>query len=764
MKKTCSLHAAFIRTPRFNPWTGDVDPEDSAFPHRDCTARAHGACYGPMAFRPLPDPEGLLMGDANNYLKIGFSFTPQLLAWLQSWRPETYRRILAADRDSAASLGRGNALAQPYVHVPLPRLSPQDRRTLLRWGWDDFTARFNRPPEGLWLPRLAADEDTLEDAVAAGFRFTFLPAASADRVRPVGHVAAAWQPVATASLDTTRPYRWLSRRHPGRELAIFFPHPELGAALACGDALHDGETLAHKFRAQQRSDTSTQLVHAAGEGEVYGLIHRPGPAVLSRALLLLEAYGLPPTNPAAFLDRFPPPQEVALKVLPQPPEPPWRSPLRAALHWLAGELDGAYIREAGALLHSPELARDEYMQRWGEATAQNCDRFLARRTRRHLSPAQSRQALLGLEMQRHRLLMLAEYDHDSADPLDPEPLQALRHAYRAVEIAAGAGWNGSEELRQRLAAIPSQRGRRTRKTSHPGTDVRDIWTRQIAPQAVDPERAAAHFAILEHLGVGCAGQASSRFSRSAASGQRHTRPLSGGRDATLSWLDLTVRDGDCCLDHEFSACVHQLDRLDLACWVLPRQAEPPALADALASDPEEGTRAELCRLFGPRFGTLDVLWNHERLQVMRWLMPDPAGTQARRDFLKAWMAAAAPALNRGEPAASDALLPLLDRCAEHGLRPDLLPWADLARDSARAALERFLSGASRPDLDRALQWMAAAQRTGLSLDMFELRCLTLLWQERLAAAAADPALRSAARVLAERLGLSSALIKETAAS
>ena len=84
MTKSVCLHAAFLRTPRDNPWTGGLDPEDSAYPYGDWTSRAHAESYGPFAFDPVLDPDGRTRGGANLYATLSFSFPPLLLAWLET--------------------------------------------------------------------------------------------------------------------------------------------------------------------------------------------------------------------------------------------------------------------------------------------------------------------------------------------------------------------------------------------------------------------------------------------------------------------------------------------------------------------------------------------------------------------------------------------------------------------------------------------------------------------------------------------------------
>src|SRR5207247_10539161 len=123
----------------------------------------------------------------NNFEKISFNAGPTLLAWLHRHRPDVYTKIIAADRASVTARGgHGNAIAQVYNHMIMPLAIRRDKVTQLRWGVEDFRARFGREPEGCWLPETAVDNETLEVLAEAGLRFTILAPHQAWRVRPVG--------------------------------------------------------------------------------------------------------------------------------------------------------------------------------------------------------------------------------------------------------------------------------------------------------------------------------------------------------------------------------------------------------------------------------------------------------------------------------------------------------------------------------------------------------------------------------------------------
>src|SRR5262245_54469903 len=153
--KALIFHGHFYQPPRENPWTGEVEQEVSAAPFHDWNERIHAECYGPNAAARVGDHI------VNNYAKISFNFGPTLLSWMEKHHPETYHRIVAADKDSLAARARhGNAIAQAYGHAILPLCNERDRLTQVVWGLADFRHRFEREPESMWLPETACNDAT----------------------------------------------------------------------------------------------------------------------------------------------------------------------------------------------------------------------------------------------------------------------------------------------------------------------------------------------------------------------------------------------------------------------------------------------------------------------------------------------------------------------------------------------------------------------------------------------------------------------------
>src|SRR5215510_6645599 len=114
------IHGHFYQPPRENPWTGAIEEQPSAAPFHDWNERIHAECYQPNSAVPMVD-NGDEQRAINNYAHISFNFGPTLLSWIEHHHPETYGRIIAADRESISNhQGHGNAIAQGYGHAILP--------------------------------------------------------------------------------------------------------------------------------------------------------------------------------------------------------------------------------------------------------------------------------------------------------------------------------------------------------------------------------------------------------------------------------------------------------------------------------------------------------------------------------------------------------------------------------------------------------------------------------------------------------------------
>ena len=206
MDRYLCIHAHFYQPPRENPWLEAIELQDSAAPYHDWNERVANECYVPNGAARILDGQGRIAKIVNNYARISFNFGPTLLSWLEQHAPRTYERILEADQQSREVFsGHGSALAQAYNHLILPLANARDKRTQILWGNRDFQHRFGRDPEGLWLPELAVDVDTLEVLSSLGIKFTILAPHQAGRIRHQPWVE--WIHLEGAGIDPTRAYQ-----------------------------------------------------------------------------------------------------------------------------------------------------------------------------------------------------------------------------------------------------------------------------------------------------------------------------------------------------------------------------------------------------------------------------------------------------------------------------------------------------------------------------------------------------------------------------
>ncbi len=175
-----SLH---VKTPALRT----VETQDSAAPYHDWNERVTAECYAPNGAARIVNSENRIIRILNNYGRISFNFGPTLLSWLETNAGRVHRAILEADVSSQKRFGgHGSAMAQVYNHIILPLASTRDSITQIRWGIADFEQRFQRRPEGMWLPETAVDSESLELLAAEGIRFVVLAPHQCARIRSLG--------------------------------------------------------------------------------------------------------------------------------------------------------------------------------------------------------------------------------------------------------------------------------------------------------------------------------------------------------------------------------------------------------------------------------------------------------------------------------------------------------------------------------------------------------------------------------------------------
>jgi alpha-amylase/alpha-mannosidase (GH57 family) len=347
---TLCIHGHFYQPPRENPFTGIIPIEPGAEPFKNFNEKIYAECYKPNA-------------ELGNFELISFNFDPMLAAWLKAHFPSTHSRIVTSDQYHQRIFGVGNSLTQAYNHTILPLATHRDKITQISWGIADFCHRFGHSPEGMWLPEMAVDIDTLVAMESRGLRYTIL---CPHQVRyPNGD----W-------VDTKYPY--FIRLPSGRQFTIFLRDEELSNRLAFDpglteDASHFARWCRNTIQAEQG------IFILATDGETFGH-HQQHRQHFLQSLLRSEAskVGLQVGTPAGYLRHHLPTREVMLientawscahgvarwstGCSCTPGNQEWKSRLRTAFDRLSSGIDALYQSECLKWIPKPWELRSSYI-------------------------------------------------------------------------------------------------------------------------------------------------------------------------------------------------------------------------------------------------------------------------------------------------------------------------------------------------------------------------------------------------------------------
>ena len=455
VKGVC-IHGHFYQPPRENPWTGEVDEQESASPYHDWNGRVDAECYAPNAAVDIRDGNGRIVDIANNYSKISFNFGASLLSWMKDKDPKTYAAILEADRLSQKRFsGHGSAIAQVYNHIIMPLANRNDKRTQIIWGIKDFESRFQRKPEGMWLAETAVDLESLDLMAEQAIKFTILAPRQAKGIRPIGQET--WQDVSGEKVDPRVPYR--CNLPSGRHIDIFFYDGPISQGIAFEGILNNGEQFAQRLADDfSASKSGAQIINVAIDGETFGHHHKFGDLALAYCLRHIESNHLAElTVYAEFLQKFPPTQEVEILENSswscihgierwrsdcgcstggqQGWNQKWRAPLRQSLDWLREQTGPLYETQMAEFTNDPWGARDRYIEVILDRSQENRERFLQNVTGRLLNETEKIKILKLLEMQTNAMLMYTSCGWYFYDVSGLETVQILKYAARAIQLA-----------------------------------------------------------------------------------------------------------------------------------------------------------------------------------------------------------------------------------------------------------------------------------------------------------------------------------------
>ena len=504
MKYLC-IHGHFYQPPRENAWLEAIEQQDSASPFHDWNERICAQCYSPNALARLLDGQQNLIALTNNYSRISFNFGPTLLSWMEKKEPEVYQAILEADKLSQARFGgHGSAIAQAYNHLILPLANARDKETQIKWGIVDFTKRFGRAPEALWLAETACDTPTLCALADAGMKYVILAPGQCARVRKIG--SEKWQEVG-AAVDPKRAYR--CNLPDGKSIVLFFYDGPISQGIAFADTLSSGEKFASRLLSTYHEGDEAQLMHIATDGETYG--HHQKFADMALAYCLKKVEETPDvelTVYGEFLEKHPPVYEAQIVENSSWScchgverwradcgcnsgragwNQKWRGPLRAALDFVRDELIKTFDTLGREYFKDPWAARNDYIDLMMDRglDAQHCF-FLKHATEKAWNDRSG--ALMLLEMQKNALFMYTSCGWFFDEISGIETVQIMQYAARALELNKLLTGNDLEpSFVEKLALAPSNI-KELKNGAH-------VYERYVKPQAMPVEKIAVQHIV-----------------------------------------------------------------------------------------------------------------------------------------------------------------------------------------------------------------------------------------------------------------------------
>jgi alpha-amylase/alpha-mannosidase (GH57 family) len=616
-KKYVCIHAHFYQPPRENPWTEEIEREDSAAPYHDWNQRINLECYRANTAARLVDNQNRILDLMNNYRYLSFNFGPTLTHWLERHDPWVYQTILEADRQSMeAHGGHGNAIAQVYNHIIMPLANQRDKLTQIRWGIRDFEHRFGRHPEGMWLAETAVDGATLLLLAEAGIKFTILSPHQAARWR-FREGDTQWRDAAGGTIPSGRAYRYSCGG--GKYIDIFFYDSALAHGVAFGRLLeHSSKLLEQIDRTwSSRAPLSGEpwLVNVATDGESYGHHFKFGDMALAAALEELKRDASTEiVNYGWFLSQFPVVADV--EILERTAwscshgvgrwssdcgchlggEPgwtqKWRAPLRKALEYVRDSLAGHFETQMANLCADPWGARDEYIDLILDIK-NHLAPFLEKYLRGGSRSSDVSRFLELLEMQRLSLLMFISCGWFFDEISQLESVLILKYAAMAIQLAEKTGSPPLyPEFLKLLELAPSN-------LPEYGNGA-NVFIREVGPKEFNGAKAAANYAIQS-----IARFEQREFQMNAYSIMPQKEEDLGASPVRCLYGLVSVKDNRTLDTESFLYAVAHFGGLDFRCSVKPylNEGEYKSILAALQDAIEEQKTIKIVRVLDERFGT-----------------------------------------------------------------------------------------------------------------------------------------------------------------
>ncbi len=453
------LHGHFYQPPREDPWVGQIDRQESAYPNHDWNDRINEVCYAANSDARFLDKFGHIENITNNYSYLSFNFDPQLLAWLEKHDLSTYQKIINADVVSRLDNdGHGNGIAQVYNHLILPLASKRDKISQIKWGLSDFKKRFGRDSEGIWLPEMAINNDTIDILIELGVKFIILSPHQVEEIEVDGK----WEDASDGSIETNKAYFVKTKKG---QISLFFYDDKLAKSIETEHVLTDAKNFRDRIIAKGNKQGKIKMVNVATLGEVYG--HSEPFANMCLAALIndnIKNKHFKMTNYANFLDMFPPQNAVRLKTGRDSLgtswscehgvsrwmddcgctigghigwNQEWRIHLRSGFDYLRDILDAIFEKESEGILEDCWAVRDRYIEVVVDDSEANFVSFCKNNIIAPITPQKISLVRELLEAQHNAMAMYTSSGWFFSDISSIETIQVIKYAARIFEIMGG---------------------------------------------------------------------------------------------------------------------------------------------------------------------------------------------------------------------------------------------------------------------------------------------------------------------------------------
>jgi hypothetical protein len=440
------IHCHLNEPPYGNPFVDEPLIEVDAAPYQNRHERVIAKCYKPNA-------------DLGNYDQLSFNIGHELARLIEQYDPDTLNRIVQADHNHLDQYGTGNAIGTPLNYTILPLCRRNDKVTQIAWGKAAFEQQFGRPCEGMWLPEMAVDYETLDVLAEQGIRWTILSEDQIDR------------PVSGAG-----PYR--VETPGGNQITVFVRDMNLSNDIAFNLGHFGGAGRWAREVLLPRKRDAGRLTLIATDGSTFGY-HWPGEEQFIYWLLSYEALatGYEMTTLAHYLQTVEVGETVGIKENTAwtcshglsrwatgcqctPADDSWKGALRRAFDNVRHELDFAYFDTVDKLDIEPVALRNSYISViLGQITP---DALLAEQGIK-LGKQDADRVMTLLEAQYYRQCMYNSGVFHNWKLDDPVIEYALANARRAIQLVKSAVGKDLSPTFKRDLSIAQEIDPRTKK-------------------------------------------------------------------------------------------------------------------------------------------------------------------------------------------------------------------------------------------------------------------------------------------------------------